>query len=50
MAVKQRSEIMIQITVWPHKDVRGSLQRLTAAPQPRVHVLDGLQEYAEGFI
>ena len=50
MAVKQRPEIMIQITIWSHKDVCCSLQCLSAAPQPRVHVLDGLQEYAEGFI
>lgn len=50
MAVKEGSKVVVQVSVWPGKDVPCCLQGLTAARDASVHVLDGLQEGAEGLV
>ena len=50
MAVEQGSEVMIEVSIRPGKDVSGSLQGFAAARDAGVHVLDGLQESAEGLV
>ena len=41
---------MIEVSIRPGKDVSGSLQGFAAARDAGVHVLDGLQESAEGLV
>ncbi len=50
VAVEQGSEVMVQVSIRPGKDVLGCLQGFAAARDAGVHVLDGLQECAEGLV